>query len=72
MSESATIQRLTYTRKEAAVAIGVGTTSFDALIRRQNDPLPHVRVGHKIVVPVDALKAWIERQATKTTAGEEE
>lgn len=63
MSESATMKKLTYTRKEAAAVIGVGTTTLDALLRREANPLPSVRVGHKVLIPVDMLHTWLTNNA---------
>lgn len=60
------------TRKEAADALRIGTTALDALIRRSCDPLPSLKIGHRVFIPCDALAAWIDRQTMKTTAGEEE
>lgn len=52
-------ERLVYTRKEASNVLGVGLVTLDALLRREKDPLPHVKVGSRILIPINALETWI-------------
>lgn len=61
--EKQKMERLVYTRKEAAAVIGVGTTTLDALRRREINPLPSVKVGHKVMIPVDMLHTWLTNNA---------
>ena len=68
MSESATVatvERLVYTRKEAAAMIGVGTSTLDALLRREVNPVPSVRIGHKVMIPRDRLREWLSCNANQ-------
>jgi excisionase family DNA binding protein len=45
---------------EAAEAIGVGRSKVYELLA--SGELPSVRIGSSVRVPVDALRAWINRQ----------
>ena len=56
------MEKLTYTAKEAAGVLGVGLSTVRALC---HDPdFPAIRVSpRRIVIPVDGLKAWMERNA---------
>jgi len=44
---------------EAGKALGVGRTKIYELLK--TGKLPSVRIGRSIRVPVDALRAWIEK-----------
>lgn len=45
---------------EAAEAIGIGRSKIYELLA--SGELPSIRIGGSVRVPVDALRAWIERQ----------
>ena len=56
------MEKLTYTAKEVANVLGVGLTTVRALCRQPD--FPAIRVSpRRIVIPVDGLKSWIERNA---------
>jgi len=50
--------RLLLTVREAARTLGIGTTLAYEMVGRGE--LPHVRLGHAVRVPRQALEAWIE------------
>ena len=52
--------RLLYRPAEAADAIGVSRARAYELIAA--GVIPSIRIGSSIRVPVDALRAWIDRQ----------
>lgn len=52
---------------EAAEAIGVGRSKVYELLA--SGELPSIRVGASVRVPVDALRAWIERKTSERTEG---
>ena len=54
-------QKLTYTAKEAAQAANVSMPTIYAWTKITGFPV--VRVGRKVVVPIDAFKRWLEEQA---------
>lgn len=56
------MEKLTYTRKEAAASFGVGLNQFDALLRKAEDPAPSIRVGKRVLIPVKEFREWIGRQ----------
>jgi excisionase family DNA binding protein len=45
---------------EAAEAIGIGRSKIYELLA--SGDLPSIRVGGSVRVPIDALRAWIERR----------
>ena len=47
--------------QELAAALGIGRNAAYQLCGRAD--FPTVRVGGKILIPVDGLRAWLERQA---------
>jgi excisionase family DNA binding protein len=50
------IDRLALRPKEAAEALGVSERTFRSIL----PTLPHVRIGGRVVVPVDGLRRWLE------------
>ena len=54
------IDRLLLRPIEAAEAIGIGRSKIYELLA--SGELPSIRVGASVRVPVDALRAWIDRQ----------
>ena len=57
--------KVTITRKECAEAMGIGIIALDALLRRQDDPLPGIHVGRRVLIPVKEFDEWVSRQAKK-------
>lgn len=50
---------------EATEAIGIGRSKVYELLA--SGELPSIRIGGSVRVPVDALRAWIERQLAERT-----
>ncbi|MBR1529930.1 MAG: helix-turn-helix domain-containing protein [Oscillospiraceae bacterium] len=48
---------------EAAKLIGIGRTKFYALLKENQ--IPHIRIGHRILIPVKELENWIHQQIIK-------
>jgi excisionase family DNA binding protein len=55
--------RLLYRPAEAADAIGVSRARAYELIAE--GVIPSIKIGASIRVPVEALRAWIDRQVTE-------
>ena len=53
--------RLALTPREAAPLIGVGFNKIYALCHRKD--FPAIRVGQNYIIPVDALRNWLNTQA---------
>lgn len=65
---NSTIPKMNYSRKEAAIALGISLVTLDALIHREADPLPTFKVGdRKYLIPVQALEAWVDRETQRNT-----
>lgn len=54
------IQRLAYTPKEAAQAIGIPRNTMYALLKAGD--IPHKRSGKHILIAVEDLKNWLSDQ----------
>lgn len=57
------MEKLTYSIEEARLAIGIGKNAMYALVHQQG--FPAVRIGKRIVIPVDSLREWLNRQGTE-------
>ena len=47
--------------EEMATYIGCGRSTAYELVRRSN--FPKIRLGRKIIIPIEALDAWLKVQA---------
>ena len=56
-------EKLAYNSKEAAKALGVSLPTFYELASRSD--FPRVKVGRRVLVPVDALREWLAREAAR-------
>jgi excisionase family DNA binding protein len=59
------MDRLLLRPAEAAEAIGVGRSKIYELLA--TGELPSIRVGSSVRVPLDQLREWIDRKATRRT-----
>lgn len=55
--------KLTYNSREATAALGVSLPTFYELANREGFPV--VRVGRRVLVPVDDLRAWLSKEAAR-------
>lgn len=53
--------RLAVKPKEAARLLGIGVNAVYELCHRSDFPV--VRVGNSMIVPLDGLRRWLDRQA---------
>jgi len=61
------MEKLAYSVPELAEALGIGRNVAYELVQRPG--FPTIRIGKRIVVSVEGLKAWLERQAHEGQAG---
>lgn len=60
------IEKLTYTRREAAAALGVSLPTIDAFMHRRDNPLPYIRKGPRcILIPRATLETWVQEEAVR-------
>lgn len=52
------MEKLTISVTELGKMLGIGRNSAYALVHRQGFPAVHL--GKRIVIPMDALRAWLE------------
>lgn len=60
------IPRLSLNRKEAAKAIGLSVRKLDELSANLDSGIPAVRMGRKVLYPVDALTRWLNDHIGQT------
>lgn len=58
------VQRTAFSRLECARSVGVAPQLVDSWMSREVDPLPSLRDGRRIIIPVKQLEEWLARQAT--------
>lgn len=54
-------EKLAMNSKEAAAALGVSLPTFFELSHRSDFPV--IRVGRRVLVPVDGLRRWLDEQS---------
>ena len=64
-SQGGGMDRLLLRPVEAAEAIGIGRSKVYELLA--SGELPSIRVGGSVRVPLEALRAWIDRQLVQRT-----
>lgn len=62
--------KMTYGRKEACEITGMSIPSLDAFMHREENPIPHFRVGRKVLIPRAALEQWVIDEAKRTAASD--
>lgn len=55
------MEKLAYNAKEAAATLGISLPTFYELSNRAD--FPCVRIGRRVIVPVDSLRAWLAKEA---------
>lgn len=53
-----TIANREWIREELCVSM----TLVDRLLKRKNDPIPSIRVGRRVLIPIDSFQKWLARQ----------
>ncbi len=54
-------EKLTLTAKEAAESFGVSLPVMYEIVKR--DDFPVIRVGRKVIIPIDRFREWVNRQS---------
>lgn len=57
---SRTIDPIVISEREAARLVGMGLTAFRAI--RARGEVPHVRLGARVMIPVQELREWVAAQ----------
>ena len=58
-----------FNRVGLADEMGIGLVTLDKLLRREENPIPSLRVGHKILIPCDQFDAWVAAEGAKGHTG---
>ena len=56
------VPRTSLTRIEVAESMGGGIRTIDSLIADRSSGFPILRIGSRVLIPTDALKAWLAGQ----------
>ena len=56
-------RKLTFNVEEMAKQLGVSRPTAYTLINSQDGP-PVLRIGRRVLIPIDGLKRWLEQQST--------
>ena len=62
------MESLNYVRKSCSQALGISLPILDVLLNRVENPIPHFRVGRKVLIPRAALEQWLLDEAERTAA----
>ena len=57
-------ERLIYNTKDIKDILGIGNTTVQRLFCRDTNPIPHFRIGRRIIVPCDLFQDWLIKQVT--------
>lgn len=57
--------RLCCNVEEAARSVGVSVHKFNTWIRRAENPVPHIREGRRILIPIQLLANWLANEASR-------
>lgn len=62
------MEKLVYTVTETAQILNIGMNKAYELIQQQE--IPNLRVGRKILIPKQSLEKWLVKSAGKKVSGE--
>ena len=57
-------KRLIYSPKDIKEILHAGNSTLHELLNREENPIPHFRIGRRIVVPCDLFQQWLIKQVT--------
>lgn len=55
--------RNVYSRKDVMKILHVTDTTIHNLLFQESDPIPHLVISRKIIIPCSAFWDWLDRQA---------
>lgn len=53
------------TRNEAARDLGISLNTLDSYLHRAKNPLPHIKIGRRYIIPVEGLRQWLLDEAAR-------
>lgn len=59
------MEKLVLDRKTAAEALDISLPTLDSYISRKYNPIPVIRVGRHIKIPVDTLREWLRKETMR-------
>lgn len=58
-----------FNRIGLADELGISLVTLNKLLMREENPIPSLRVGRKILIPCDQFEAWVATEGAKGHAG---
>lgn len=58
-------KRMIYSTKDIKEILGAGNSTLQELLNREENPIPHFRIGRRIIIPCDLFHQWLNSQATR-------
>ena len=59
--------QMIYSVKDIKEILGAGNSTLQELLSREDDPIPHFRIGRRIVIPCDLFQQWLHSQVSHKT-----
>ena len=54
-----------YSAKQTAKLVGISMPKLQSLLRRRDHPIPHIRDGRRIIIPLFLLQEWLREEAVR-------
>ena len=54
-----------YSAKQTSKRLGVSMSKLQSLLRRRDHPIPHIRDGRRIIIPLFLLQEWLREEAVR-------
>ena len=62
---------LVYSTQDIKRILGIGNSTIHGLLSREDGPIPHFRIGRRIVIPCNLFQQWLDNQ-TENYMGKED
>ena len=56
---------LGYNKEQAAKKMGVSVNTFETLLKRNDNPIPSIKVGRRTIIPSELLNEWLRDEAKR-------
>ena len=63
------MNKVLYERKEVAQLTGLCLVTIDKWLKREHNPLPSIKIGRRVMIPVDAFMDWIAKETERNQRG---
>ena len=63
--------RMIYSTKDVKEILHTGNSMLQQMLNSETNPIPHFRIGRRIVIPCDLFHQWLDRQPESYMSREE-